>query len=197
MEVHDFGIRSYDLAYALMDGRDAVLIDAGTARRGAGDALLIEPDLEALEAEPAQAPDAHTMTPVSVLRMVKALGGASGRLWIVGCEPGTLDCEEGALGLSDPVQAAVPRAIDLVASLVEKFLNERSAGGGRAARTLSRAGGRRRGVSEMSCCQSQSQSDRQLGRLTRFFLFLVMLAVGGFVVASLPEIRRYIRLSTM
>ncbi|MEI9999364.1 MAG: hypothetical protein WDO13_09450 [Verrucomicrobiota bacterium] len=50
----------------------------------------------------------------------------------------------------------------------------------------------------MSCetC-STNASDAALGRSTRFFLFLLALALGGFFIASLPEIKRYIRLSSM
>ena len=122
VEVQDFGIRSYDLAYALMDGRDAILIDAVPRGGAPGTLYLIEPDLDALDREPSQPPDAHTMTPVSVLRMVKSLGGAPGRLWIVGCEPSVLETEEGALELSEPVRAAIPHAIAMVESLVADFL---------------------------------------------------------------------------
>jgi len=45
----------------------------------------------------------------------------------------------------------------------------------------------------MSCCTS----DRALGRATRIFLWLVLLAFGGVVLASLPELRRYLKISNM
>ena len=66
---------------------------------------LIEPDVDHLAAA---APDAHSMDPVGVLQLVHSLGGKTGRLFLVGCEPALLDCEEGRFGLSAPVQAAVP-----------------------------------------------------------------------------------------
>ncbi len=46
-------------------------------------------------------------------------------------------------------------------------------------------------------CQSYESSDETLGRTTRFFLFLFALVAGGFLIASLPEIKRYIKISTM
>jgi hypothetical protein len=49
----------------------------------------------------------------------------------------------------------------------------------------------------MSCCESQSQADECLGRTTRFFGWLLLLAVGGFILASLPEVKRYIKISSM
>jgi hypothetical protein len=46
----------------------------------------------------------------------------------------------------------------------------------------------------MSCCE---ESDRALGRVTRVFLWLLLLGVGGFVLGSLPELKRYIKISSM
>ena len=63
------------------------------------------------------------MNPINVLRTVKSMGGAPGRILIVGCEPGDLGSdEEGKLGLSDLVEAAVDEAISLIESLVLKSL---------------------------------------------------------------------------
>jgi hypothetical protein len=41
---------------------------------------------------------------------------------VVGCEPATLESEDGRIGLSAPVQAAADEAIRLVESLVETML---------------------------------------------------------------------------
>jgi hydrogenase maturation protease len=121
VRVDDFGIRSYDLAYALMDGVDALFIDV-TPRGGEPGTLYI---IEIEMPEPGVAnemPDAHSLNPVSVLQMVQSLGGKPGRLYLLGCEPGVLESEEGAMGLSGPVQAAVPLAIQKIESLVTDFL---------------------------------------------------------------------------
>ncbi len=46
--------------------------------------------------------EAHAMDPMNVLRMVKSMGGAFGRILIVGCEPAEIGSdEEGKLGLSE------------------------------------------------------------------------------------------------
>jgi len=91
------------------------LVDA-TARGGApGTIYLIEPEFDASGA-PATA-DAHTMDPQTVFATLKALGGTPGQVWIVGCEPESLD--EG-IGLSGPVAAAVNEAAQLVRHLVAR-----------------------------------------------------------------------------
>ena len=118
----DFGIRGFDLAYAMMDPYDlTILVDACARGFAPGTVFLMEPDpLE--EAPPAFEP--HGMNPMNVLRMVKSLGGTPGRVLIAGCEPAELGCEEdGQLGLSDPVAAAVDEAIALIESLVSKVLD--------------------------------------------------------------------------
>jgi hydrogenase maturation protease len=120
VRVEDFGIRSFDLAYALMDGCDSILIDAVPRGEPPGTLYLIEPDLTNLQG--GDIPDGHSMNPVHVLEMVKSLGGKTGRLYLVGCEPSSLDSDDGQMGLSQCVQAAVPRAIEMVESLVADLL---------------------------------------------------------------------------
>ena len=120
VDVVDFGIRAYDLAYALIeDYKLVVLIDAVPMHKEPGTVCLIEPDLNQLEELGCYAVDPHLMNPASVLRLAQSLGGISARLFIVGCEPLVLRGEDGDLGLSKPVQAAVPRAIHLCQSLVK------------------------------------------------------------------------------
>ena len=125
VRVEDFGIRSHDLAYALMDGCDAILIDACSRGEPPGTLYLIELDLENLAGMHRVIPDAHSMTPVTVLGMVKSMGGTTGRLYLLGCEPSSLESGEGAMGLSEPVEAAVPRAIERIESLIADFLYDR------------------------------------------------------------------------
>jgi hydrogenase maturation protease len=124
--VEDFGIRSYDLAYALMDGTDAILIDVVSRGEPPGTLYLLELDLDNLGAIQNAIPDAHSMTPVTVLEMVRNLGGKPGRFFLLGCEPSVMDeSEEGEMGLSAPVQAAVPYAIERIESLVADFLYDK------------------------------------------------------------------------
>ena len=120
VRVVDFGIRSYDLAYALMDGYDATfLVDATPQGRPPGTLFLIEPDLETLGDGAGEIVNAHSMNPVRVLQLVRALGGVPGPLYLVGCEPAVLETEDGFLGLSPPVEAAVPKAIEWILLLID------------------------------------------------------------------------------
>ena len=64
------------------------------------------------------------MNPMRVLRMVKTMGEKLNRIVLMGCEPLTLGPEEGALGLSDVVTAAVEHAVDVVESLTLKIMSE-------------------------------------------------------------------------
>jgi hydrogenase maturation protease len=119
VRVVDFGIRSYDLAYALMDDWDlAILVDALPRGGEAGTVYMIEPELPR-GGELSGAFDAHTMNPVSVLQLVSALGGHLGRMLVVGCEPATVEPDlEGKVGLSAPVDAAVEEAVRLIEELI-------------------------------------------------------------------------------
>lgn len=121
VRVTDFGIRSYDLAYAIMENDATILIDA-TQRGGApGTLYMIEPE-NALDEQPTEVVNAHSMNPVRVLQMVRSLGGQPGWLRVVGCEPAVIDVEEGAMSLSAPVQAAVEPALKMIETLIAEFL---------------------------------------------------------------------------
>jgi hydrogenase maturation protease len=58
------------------------------------------------------------MNPAVVLGMLESLGGAVGRVVIVGCQPDTVD--EG-IGLSPPVAAAVDQAVAVVHELLTEL----------------------------------------------------------------------------
>ena len=119
--VVDFGIRSYDLAYALMKPWElVVLVDAISRGGEPGTIYVIEPDLTAVEQDSNDTGfDAHTMNPASVLQMVKALGGKCSRMLVVGCEPSTVEPRsDGQFELSEPVRAGVEEAVRTVLELV-------------------------------------------------------------------------------
>jgi hydrogenase maturation protease len=120
VRVVDFGIRGFDLAYALMDGPDlAILVDATPRGGPPGTLYVLEPDEPGPEYS---VMETHGMNPERVLQMVRALGGQVPPLRVVGCEPATLGSEEDpAMGLSQPVQAAVDEAVRLVESIVAQF----------------------------------------------------------------------------
>jgi hydrogenase maturation protease len=123
VRVADFGIRNYDLAYAMLEPYAAtILVDATQRGHPPGTLYLIEPDLDEISTTAAPLMEAHSMNPVSVLQLVQALGGRPQQLYVVGCEPAVLETEDGYIGLSAAVQAAVPEAVEMVKSLVEQLL---------------------------------------------------------------------------
>jgi hydrogenase maturation protease len=125
VRIIDFGIRAYDLAYAIADGYEAViLVDAAPRGQEPGTVYLIEPDLTGLDKTDFIA-NGHSLNPVTVLQMAASLNGQIGRLYVVGCEPAVLECDDGQMGLSAPVAAAVPQAVDMVLSLTHELLDKR------------------------------------------------------------------------
>jgi hydrogenase maturation protease len=125
VRVADFGIRGFDLAYALMEGYETtILVDAYPGEGQPGDLFVLEPDLNDLSSPSEQNGfvEPHAMDPINVLRMAASMGGELKRILLVGCIPATLGPEEGQMGLSGPVAAAVDEAVKLVASLVTRVL---------------------------------------------------------------------------
>jgi hydrogenase maturation protease len=124
--VADYGIRGYDLAYALVRGSDqTILVDACPRGEAPGTVFVLEPDLADLDA-PDGGPavlDAHDLNLLHVLRLARSLGAELKAVMVVGCEPATLGPPEGQMGLSDPVQAAVEEAVTLIEGLIQRFLN--------------------------------------------------------------------------
>lgn len=127
--INDFGIRSYDLACALTKDYEAVImVDAAPHGQPPGTVYLIEPDHEELQRLAPPTPDAHSLNAVSALQLARSFGGFSGKLFLVGCEPAVLETEDGAMGLSEPLREAVPRAIDLIESLLGSTFDLKTAG---------------------------------------------------------------------
>jgi hydrogenase maturation protease len=131
VRVADFGIRGFDLAYALQDGYETtILVDACAHGEAPGTLYVIEPDLRALDDPdaPQVVVEAHAMNPMNVLRMARAMNVEVKNVLLLGCEPETLGGEEGQIGLSAPVEAAVDEAVKLVESLIGKVLDKVGAG---------------------------------------------------------------------
>jgi hydrogenase maturation protease len=128
VRVADFGIRGFELAYALMDEYDAIVLIDAVPRGGVpGTLYTIQPDLSALDSAALQgaAVETHGMNPMKVLAMVQTMGARPKRLLLVGCEPESCDGEtEERLGLSQPVAAAVQAAVERVEAIVEELLDE-------------------------------------------------------------------------
>jgi hydrogenase maturation protease len=133
VRVVDFGIRGFDLTFALLDDLDVViLVDATPRGEPVGTLFVLEPDSAALEA-PAPGElliDPHAMDPAKVLRLVETLGGRTKRALLVGCEPaplGTREDEDVAQELSAPVQAAVDEAVRMIESLIVEIQQDHCA----------------------------------------------------------------------
>ncbi len=128
VKLFDYGIRGYDLAYALLDGYDVtIFVDAVPNRETPGTIYVIEPDVSEFENMPAEVSmlDAHAMNPMHVLRMAHTMGAKFNKLLLVGCEPETLGGDEGFMGLSAPVAAAVDEAAKIVERLVAEITAEK------------------------------------------------------------------------
>jgi hydrogenase maturation protease len=77
VRVADFGIRGFDLAYALMEGYETtILVDAYPGEGQPGTLFVVEPDLQELNSAETQPGfiEPHAMNPVNVLRMAKNNG---------------------------------------------------------------------------------------------------------------------------
>ncbi len=127
VKVVDFGIRGFDLAYALQDGYETtILVDAYPHDQEPGAVSLIEPDLSKLDEVQQGVVETHGMNPLNVLRMAETMNGGPKKVLLLGCEPATFGGEEGQMGLSGPVEAAVDEAVKMIASVVRKLLQEPS-----------------------------------------------------------------------
>jgi hydrogenase maturation protease len=138
VRIIDYGIRGFDLAYALLDDDDVVILVDATSRGGRpGTLYTIEIDTNAptnLD-EPNFGVATHGMNPMRVLEMARAMGGSPGRVLLVGCEPETLGPEGiGQMGLSATVAGVIDKAVDTVEALVKHLRNQsRTASSGAAA----------------------------------------------------------------
>jgi hydrogenase maturation protease len=122
VEVRDFGIRGLDLAFAMQEGYDTVImLDATPRGQAPGTLYVIEVD--PAEGEPSF--DAHGMHPLAVLALVRACGQTPPPTLVLGCEPATHidpDADEILDELSAPVQAALAPAVALARALLDELL---------------------------------------------------------------------------
>ena len=119
VRVTDFGVRGVHLAYELLDGYDRlVLVDAVPMGEAPGTLAVIQPAAAGAPGTDGDIPvvDAHSMSPDVVLATLSRLGGSVGEIYIVGCQPASLD--EG-IGLSPSVASAVEDAMDLCRQLAD------------------------------------------------------------------------------
>jgi len=128
VQVKDFGIRGFDLAYTLLDPwHTVILIDAMPRQEAPGTLFVLEPDLIGLGNPGAAGMDLnpHGMDPLRVLNLAASLGPITAHILVVGCEPKDFGDElEGRMGLSPQVQAVVEEASNMIEELVERILAE-------------------------------------------------------------------------
>jgi hydrogenase maturation protease len=108
-----------------MEGYETtILVDAYPGEGQPGTLFVLEPDLQDLNSGGTQQGpiEPHAMNPINVLRMAASMGGQLKRVLVVGCVPATLGPEEGHMGLSEPVAAAVNEAVKLIDSFVTRIL---------------------------------------------------------------------------
>jgi hydrogenase maturation protease len=126
VRVVDFGIRGLDLVYALQDGYDTtILIDAFPHGKEPGTVSVVEPCLNDLDvgSDKSGFVEPHGMHPMNVLRMAKAMQAPLKHILLIGCEPAYLGGDDGHMGLSEPVGAAVGEAVNTTRTLVKQILN--------------------------------------------------------------------------
>lgn len=127
VDVTEVGISGVSMAQDLLEGYDAlVLVDAMEREGNDPGTLYVEratvPDLDGYETREIAgfAADMHQTDPTKVLVLGEALGVLPDPAILVGCEPAETDDLEDSL--SDPVRAAVPRAVEHVELVVQELL---------------------------------------------------------------------------
>jgi len=124
--VIDFGTGGLDLAYQMMNGYDALLMIDISRQGGAPGTLYVmeveEDDVPGGAVEDGDVLNPHGMDPETVLRFIKITGAWPGKVVIVACEPQTI--EEMGMGLSDVVEEAVGRAVDLVLETAKELTTD-------------------------------------------------------------------------
>jgi hydrogenase maturation protease len=127
IDVVNFGVRGLDLAYALSDGYDcAIIADAAARGEWPGTVSLLEPNISGsrADAQPVALESAHGLDPEKVLDLVSMLGTGCKRIFFVVCEPLEVGGEDGAMGLSDIVAAAVQPSVELIERVVLSLLRD-------------------------------------------------------------------------
>lgn len=125
VRIIDYGIRGIDLAFALLDPYEAVILVDAMPRGGApGTLYVLEPDVNTSAPVDAMI-EMHNLDPVKVIRTAQSMGAFLQRMLVVGCEPAPLDeAADIQVGLSAPVQASVEEAVKITMELVQQILEE-------------------------------------------------------------------------
>lgn len=128
VKIVDYGIRGLDLAYALLEPHETVIIVDAIARGSCpGTIYLLQPSGDSKSGQRQTTPDPHSMDPANLLAMARSLGEIPAEIYIVACEPLDFGDElEGRMGLSQPVAAAVPEGARAVLELLYRVHAQQS-----------------------------------------------------------------------
>ncbi len=122
LHVAEVGIGGISLVHELMDGYDALILVDAVDRSGApGSLYVLEPEVPDVAVIPALerrelAADKHQAVPGPALVMASAVGALPPVVRIVGCQP--VETEEFCTELSPSVREAVPKAVEVIISLL-------------------------------------------------------------------------------
>lgn len=127
VRVIDIGIRSIDLAFALLDEYYLTILVDATARGGTpGTLYTIEIEPDDIPSDEDCMVNSHSLNPVRVLALAKSMGARFKNVLLVGCEPSVVDQDEsGHIGLSEAVEEAVGPAVEMIQQLVEEFTRKK------------------------------------------------------------------------
>jgi hydrogenase maturation protease len=128
IELVDFGICGVDLAYALTGGYElAIVLDCAQHGHAPGTISVVEPKEK--PAPQNMAAMAHNLDPATILKSLAGHEDLCEKIVFVLCEPQSFGGDEGAMGLSETVAAAIGPAADVVERLSKTYLREHAATG--------------------------------------------------------------------
>ncbi|HXF12562.1 MAG TPA: hydrogenase maturation protease [Terriglobales bacterium] len=119
----DFGIRGFDLAYALMEPWELVVLLDATQRGGVPGTVYVIEHKANDNTEARMSLEPHGMHPVRALDLISAMGSRAPRTVVIGCEPEDLGGEGGRMGLSPAVAASIDEAANLALRLASECVN--------------------------------------------------------------------------
>lgn len=115
LEILEVGTGGLQMAQELLSGYDRLIVVDAMTRGGSPGQLYV---LEVDGVERAAGIDMHLAVPKAALSVAQAMGVLPREVFLVGCEPEEVD--ELKMGLSEPVGAAVARAVDQVIALARR-----------------------------------------------------------------------------
>lgn len=119
--VKDFGIRGFDLACALTEPWDLVImVDAMSRGSEPGSIYVMELDDDCSASD--EIMNAHGLHPARAVELARTMGEVSAHLLLVGTEPAELGGEDGQMELSPVVASVVESACNIVEEIAGEFL---------------------------------------------------------------------------